>query len=419
MLEVRVFLLFAFLMKTDTMNPMSVVATQMNFRQISFISFYRVWKQQCPYIAIMKPSTDLCQKCQHFFHSLRQGCRLEEEDKAALLAAYSEHVQQSKGQRDHYRQQCLAAKQVYGCMEPQQGPATPCSKNVTMHYSWDFAQQVHLPHHAQQVGPIYFKTPRKIDVFGVCCEGSGKQVFYLVDEAESTGKGANEVISMVHHYFDTHSFGEKAAQIHFDNCGGQNKNNAVLWYALWRVMTGRHETFSYNCTIVGHTKFDPDWHFGLWKVKWRRSTSECMNDVVESVRRSTRQSHNLPQVCKDPHHPVVFFNWKEYLGKLFRPLLGISKFHHFRTTSAEPGVVYYRDLWDSPELKVNLLKKNVILPGPAEMPEALPTPGMSAEREWYLYQEIRTFCACPEKSDEICPRPTLPRPSTSKKMKIE
>ena len=31
--------------------------------------------------------------------------------------------------------------------------------------------------------------------------------------------------------------------------------------------------------IAGHTKFDPDWHFGVWKVKWRNSRAENMHDV--------------------------------------------------------------------------------------------------------------------------------------------
>jgi hypothetical protein len=40
----------------------------------------------------------------------------------------------------------------------------PKAIETTLHYSWDYAQQV---------GPIYFKTPRKYNVFGVCSEGSG------------------------------------------------------------------------------------------------------------------------------------------------------------------------------------------------------------------------------------------------------
>jgi len=52
----------------------------------------------------------------------------------------------------------------------------PCSVDEEFHYSWDFAQQVHYPHHSHQVGPIFFKTPRKCAVFGVCAEGTGKRL---------------------------------------------------------------------------------------------------------------------------------------------------------------------------------------------------------------------------------------------------
>ena len=61
----------------------------------------------------------------------------------------------------------------------------PMSIETTLHYSWDYAQQVHFPHHAQQVGPIYFKTPRKCNVFGVCSERSGNYFFFLHDVIKS------------------------------------------------------------------------------------------------------------------------------------------------------------------------------------------------------------------------------------------
>ena len=62
----------------------------------------------------------------------------------------------------------------------------PNSLQKEMHYSWDYAQQVHYPHHAMQVGPIYFRTPRKCNVFGICSEASSKDssffntFFYLL-----------------------------------------------------------------------------------------------------------------------------------------------------------------------------------------------------------------------------------------------
>jgi len=60
----------------------------------------------------------------------------------------------------------------------------------------------------------------------------------LIDEVTNPGKGANSVISIVHHYFNRYGHGETDYRIHFDNCSGQNKNNMVLWYGLWRVITG-------------------------------------------------------------------------------------------------------------------------------------------------------------------------------------
>ena len=48
-----------------------------------------------------------------------------------------------------------------------------CPFNGTLTYSFDYAQQVHYPHHAQEVGPLFFKTPRKCQAFGICAEGAG------------------------------------------------------------------------------------------------------------------------------------------------------------------------------------------------------------------------------------------------------
>lgn len=97
-----------------------------------------------------------------------------------------------------------------------------------VHYSFDFAQQVHYPHNPFQPGPMYFKTARKCAIFGVCCEGIPRQVNYLIDEAFNTGKGANTVISLLHHFLGHHSLGEAEVKLHADNCSGQNKNNMVL-----------------------------------------------------------------------------------------------------------------------------------------------------------------------------------------------
>ena len=112
--------------------------------------------------------------------------------------------------------------------EPQLISVPKKCVTACVHYSFDFAQQVHYPHNPLQPGPMYFKTARKCAIFGVCCEGIPRQVNYLIDEAFNTGKGANTLISLLHHFLGHHSLGEVELKLHADNCSGQNKNNIVV-----------------------------------------------------------------------------------------------------------------------------------------------------------------------------------------------
>ena len=77
----------------------------------------------------------------------------------------------------------------------------PCSHDILAHYAFDMAQQVHYPSDPLQPGPIYFLTPRKCAIFGMCCESIPRQINYLIDEASDTGKGSNTIVSMLHHFF--------------------------------------------------------------------------------------------------------------------------------------------------------------------------------------------------------------------------
>ena len=80
---------------------------------------------------------------------------------------------------------------------PPHGMIAPASNAISAHYSFDFAQQVHYPSNPLQPGPIYFLTPRKAAIFGVCCEAIPRQVNFIIDGASDTGKGVNTVVSML------------------------------------------------------------------------------------------------------------------------------------------------------------------------------------------------------------------------------
>lgn len=91
---------------------------------------------------------------------------------------------------------------------------------------------------------------------------------------------------------------------------------------------------------------------------------------------------------------------------------GIKKYHHFRTTSSSPGKVFVREQCDSAEVEIDLLKAPCE-PNFDELPTVIPPRGLSAERKWYLYEQIRPFCPEDDK-DSVCPLPLVPKPGGSR-----
>jgi len=109
------------------------------------------------------------------------------------------HIENAKRERTYYMACSTLSHEHYlklGLSSIPNRSVKPNSRNIMPHYSWDFAQQLHYPYEDQQVGPIYFKTPRKAQLFGVCCEGIPRQTNYLIDEADFLEKDANTVISI-------------------------------------------------------------------------------------------------------------------------------------------------------------------------------------------------------------------------------
>uniref|UniRef100_A0A1X7TMA6 Uncharacterized protein n=1 Tax=Amphimedon queenslandica TaxID=400682 RepID=A0A1X7TMA6_AMPQE len=118
----------------------------------------------------------------------------------AIVVA-KEHIDLVRWERDYYRKVLKRSKDVIKKLdETIERPVNQVE--VEVHYRFHYAQQVHYPTDALQPGPIYFLTPRKCGLFGVCCEALPRQVTYLVDEAMDIGKGASTVVSYVHHYIE-------------------------------------------------------------------------------------------------------------------------------------------------------------------------------------------------------------------------
>ena len=195
-----------------------------------------------------------------------------------------------------------------------------------MHYSFDYAQQVHYPSDPLQPGPIYFLTPRKCTVFGVACEALPHQINFLTDEAGDCGKGANAVVSRIHYFFDHHGFGEKDVYLHADTCTGQNKNSCMMQYLAWRTLTNRHTNITLSFLPVGHTKFAPDWCFGLFKHTYRRTKVGSLQSIACVVNTSAECNFAQLVYTEDGSTVVPTYNEEDSGNQRVSPLQNVILF---------------------------------------------------------------------------------------------
>jgi hypothetical protein len=388
-----------------------------SLRAVSYDVFLRIWQERVSFISFAKPRTDLCMDCENFKKRLNQvAADLDEKREGEKIAIHQEatmHLDYVKKERDYYRKCIKDAESAYNGLssKARKCRVKPNSRNIVMHYSWDFAQQLHYPYEDQQVGPIYFKTPRRAQLFGVCCEAVPNQVNYLIDEADFTDKNANTVITLLDHYFSTYGFGEKHATLSADNCIGQNKNNALLHYLMYRVLIGLHERIDFSFLIAGHTKFAPDGYFGLIKYHYRRSKVYTYEHLTKIIQDSSRNGHNICQPYRDfgKKHPAFLYrNWSFWFEKFFNKLPQITKYHHFSFSSKKPGIVTVKESIDSQEEQFNLLKKTFPYSSkklPARLPAIIVPEGISDERAWYLYDTIRDHIPTESEKNLTCPMP--------------
>ena len=243
---------------------------------------------------------------------------------------YDQHLTKAKAFRDTYNANIKEAEkewrgmgqnfrdQILSCLESRAPAVSFQLTHLPGHADavlFNYCQQVSLPYSSQQRGTFYFRTPHKVQVFGVCCELLSSQVFFLVDESEQVGKGVVAVVSLVHAFFHLHGQGERCVTLQADNCVGQNKNTTMIWYLAWRVITGQHDRIELNFMLPGHTKFRPDSYFGLFKKHYRRQHHvDDMADLADCVRQCGRTSHVCHSCTSTGSTMTGMPSWASSLG---------------------------------------------------------------------------------------------------------
>lgn len=379
---------------------------------VTYQTFRRIWVERFPNIVFSKTKSDLCMTCEDnkklINASIASG---DEEYKLECLARAEKHLLAAKRERDYYRESIQQSTESYQRTSARRVKGR--RKGLVMHYSWDFAQQLHVPYEDHQVGPLYFKSPRVAQLFGVCCEALPQQVNYLIDEADFTDKGADTVISLLDHYFEHHGLNEDHALLSADNCVGQNKNNAVIQYLMYRTMTGKHRSMVLSFMLVGHTKFSPDGFFGLIKKRYRRSRVYTYEHLVEVINSSTNRGFNVCQPYTDHQGrgAIPFRKWSSWLSRVFNNIPGITNYQHFRVDADTPGIITVKQSIDAKEETFCLLKdKSFRFGNEPKHPPSIRPQRLSAERQWYLYEAIRPHIPDEKDKDATAPKPRVPKP---------
>ena len=108
-------------------------------------------------------------------------------------------------------------------------------------------------------------------------------------------------MTYLHHYFNSdNSIKCNDLNLHYDKCRGQNKNNDVGQYLSYRTLKGLNSNIELSFMLLYHTRFDPDWCFGLVKLKYKHSYISFVARLAEAVLLSTIKEINIPQLISDP-----------------------------------------------------------------------------------------------------------------------
>ena len=133
-------------------------------------------------------------------------------------------------------------------------------------------------------------------------------------------------------------------------------------------MTGLHRNVTLSFLVVGHTKFSPDWCFGLLKKRYRLTKVGTLADIAKAVDESA--TVNVSQLCGTGGGQVIVptYDWKADFSSKFRHVPHLKTYHHFRFTCDAPGSVFLKKHVDTEETQLLLTRSSSWSPVTSQLP---------------------------------------------------
>jgi hypothetical protein len=121
-------------------------------RIISYRQFRRLWQELVSFVTTMKPSSDLCFVCQENVAAILRSINLDDDEKSEKLKSAEEHLKTAKKEREAYNDKKEISKANWKDL-PHNGQSSHGKlPGVSMLYSFDHAQLVHIPSNPLQPG---------------------------------------------------------------------------------------------------------------------------------------------------------------------------------------------------------------------------------------------------------------------------
>lgn len=131
-----------------------------------------------------------------------------------------------------------------------------------------------------------------------------------------------------------------------------------MQYLAWRVRSGLNKKIEISFLLVGHTKFAPDWCFGLLKQKFKKSLVGCLDDLAHVVNQSAH--FNSAQLVGQEYGTVLApqYDWAGYFQEYFKrgAFDGIKTWSHLVFNSATPNIAKVRTSCNAEESTLTLLR---------------------------------------------------------------
>ena len=178
-------------------------------------------------------------------------------------------------------------------------------------------------------------------------------------------------------FFDNYGVKEAELHLHADNCAGQNKNNAMPQYLLWRPNMGGIRRLLCPSLLLATPNFHQIKHLGC-------SSGDFAEQRLTVWKTSSTLQKNAPPRMSSSHScgteygsvVVTTHDWTKFLDKWYRKFLGLKKYHHFELFPS--GEAHARLTRSSDRQVIKLLKG---------LPPIITSMGLSEQRQQYLFNE--------------------------------